>query len=183
LNGTQVAPAGSGKPANEDVRRLDAQIAARRAQLAPGHTPSADTSGTVASAGANAIVELESNWQKRLRALSDARTRRDDVRARTARARLAADAARSAASELMAVVEPAYRPTHPAKGGRSRVVIIGGLIALALAIGYASLTVALDDRLFVGGDIEALGVTPLLAVVPRIAATPHKKRRTRASAA
>jgi len=162
----------------DKLRGVDAQIAARQGQLArarvssPIPPPAASVSGAPAppaNPATDAIVALETEWQRNLRAMNDARAHHDDVKMRTERAKLALEAARAQASERMAVVDPPYRPTHPAKGGRTNTALAGMALALLLAIGWATARVTLDDRVFDARDVEALGVAPLLGVIPKIA--------------
>jgi capsular polysaccharide biosynthesis protein len=67
----------------------------------------------------------------------------------------------------MVVVDPAYLPTHPAKGSRSTIAAVSLaaslLFGLLLAVGCA----LLDDRLYDAVDVESLGRLPLLVTVPR----------------
>jgi capsular polysaccharide biosynthesis protein len=69
----------------------------------------------------------------------------------------------------MAVVDPAVRPTHPSKGGRTNTALAGLAASLMLSLAYASMRVAVDDRLIDAEDIEALGLLPVLCVVPKLA--------------
>jgi capsular polysaccharide biosynthesis protein len=84
------------------------------------------------------------------------------------RAKLALEASRAQASERMAIIDPPYKPTHPSKGGRTNVAIAGFAAAWLLAIAYALVRVTLDDTLVDADDVAALGIVPVLGVVPRI---------------
>jgi uncharacterized protein involved in exopolysaccharide biosynthesis len=131
----------------------------------------------------SAVVELETDWQRLLRALNEAKTHHDDLKVRAERAKLALEAARSQASERMAVVDAPYRPTHPSKGGRTNVAIAGLGMALLLAIAYATARVTMDDTLVDPDDVEALRVAPMLGVLPRIDLSgPPKKEEARGDA-
>ena len=110
------------------LRLVDAQIAARRAQLAGSAGSVASEKGpkgagvSAAEAGGSAVaavVELETEWQRLLRAVGEARARHEDLQARAERATLALEAARVQTNEQMAVVDPPVRPTHPAKSARA----------------------------------------------------------------
>jgi hypothetical protein len=143
----------------ERLRQIDAQIAARRSPKAR-----------------DGVVELEDEWQRLLRASGEARSRHDDLAARAQRASLALSAARMQVTEPMAVVEPPVLPTHPVRGGRTQIAVAGLTMALLLAVGYASLRLAADDRLLDAEDVEALRLLPVLCVVPRIAPSPHGEK-------
>jgi hypothetical protein len=152
----------------EKLRQVDQQIALRRAQIAKAR-PSAATDAQPADPEAAAVVELETEWQRLLRALSEAKSHHDDLKIRSERSTLALNAAHVQANEQMAIVDPPFRPTHPAKGGRTNAALAGLAMALLLSVAYATTRVALDDRLVDADDIEALGILPVLCVVPKIA--------------
>ncbi len=102
------------------------------------------------------------------RALNEAKARHENLKLRAERVKLALEAARAQASERIAIIDPPYRPTHPSKGGRSKVAFGGLATACLLALGYAALRLTLDDTLVDAEDIEALEVAGVLGVVPRI---------------
>jgi hypothetical protein len=165
----------------DKLRQVDAQIVARRAQLArvaPG--ASAET-----RPGENpivtAVVELETEWQRLLRGLSDAKSHHDDLKMRAERAKLSVEAARSQANERMAIIEPPYRPTHPSKSARAKVAIGGFAFAWILAIVYMTARLTLDDTLVDADDVDALGVVPMLGNVPRLDAEPPKRDQRKVS--
>ncbi len=149
------------------LRQVNSQIAARRSQLARSQGASAPPS-RAASPEVTAVVELETDWQRLVRALGEARSHHDDLKLRAQQSKLALEAAHVQANEQMAVVDPAVRPTHPSKGGRTNVALTGLAAAFLLSIAYASTRVAIDDRLIDAEDIEALGLLPVLCVVPRL---------------
>ena len=153
----------------DKLRQVDAHIQARRAYLRGADTSSSagrDVKTTATSPGVAAIVELETDWQRYLRALAEAKEHHDDLKLRAERAKLAVEASRAQASERIAVVDPPFRPTHPSKGGRANVAVAGLAIACLLALSYATARVSLDDTLFDGDDVAALGLAPVLGVVP-----------------
>ncbi len=151
------------------LKQVSSQIAARRSQLARSQGSSAGASSSrPVSPEVTAVVELETEWQRLLRALSEDRSRHDDLKLRAERSRLALEAAHVQANEQMAVVDPAVRPTHPSKGGRTNTALAGFALAFLLSMAYASTRVAIDDRLIDAEDVEALGLLPVLCVVPRL---------------
>jgi hypothetical protein len=160
------------------LRQVNGQIAARRAQLARSQGGGSGQA-RAANPEVTAVVELETEWQRLLRALAEARSHHDDLKLRAQRAKLALEAAHVQTNEQMAVVDPAVRPTHPAKGGRTNTALAGIAAALAMAMAYASARVAVDDRLIDADDIEALGLLPVLCVVPRIAPARSAAESTR----
>jgi uncharacterized protein involved in exopolysaccharide biosynthesis len=171
--GAPVDPALVPPDVASKLKQVNAQIATRRAQIAKSHGPSASAARS-ANPEVTAVVELETEWQRLLRALGEARSHHDDLKLRAQHAKLALEAAHVQANEQMAVVDPAVRPTHPSKGGRTNTALAGLAAAFLLSLGYASTRVAVDDRLIDAEDIEALGLLPVLCVVPRLA--PAKPR-------
>lgn len=165
----------------DKLRQVDAQIAARRAQntkVAPTPDPSGHTASSQASAqptaAVTAIVELETEWQRLLRALNEAKSHHDDLKIRAERAKLAVEAARAESNATMEVVEPPYRPTHPTKGRRASVAIGGVVFAWLMSIAYAAARVALNDTLVDADDVERLGLLPVLGLVPQL--DPRRRR-------
>jgi hypothetical protein len=178
----QMKASGTGSPAatgpipaefTEKIKQVDAQIAARRAQLATASAPTtasgeAPSAKPAASPAVDAVVELETDWQRLLRALNEAKAHHDDLKLRGERAKLALEASRAQASERMAIVDAPFRPTHPSKGARTNFALAGLAMALLLAIAYATTRVSMDDTLIDAEDIEALALAPVLGVVPKI---------------
>jgi hypothetical protein len=117
-----------------------------------------------------------------LRALGDARSHHDDLESRAERSRLALEAARANAKQRVAIVDPPFRPTHPSKGGRANAAIAGLALTMLAAVGYATLRVTLADLLVDRDDVEALGIVPVLGVVPRIGRTHVEASDGRAAA-
>ena len=158
----------------DKLRQVDAQIIARRGQLAKGAqgAPATSASGQARNGSSptspmvTAVVVLETDWQRLLRGLGEAKSYHDDLKARAERAKLALGAARAQANERMAIIDPPYRPTHPSKGGRANVAVAGVGLALLLAVAYATARLTLDDTLVDADDVEALGVVPMIGVVP-----------------
>jgi uncharacterized protein involved in exopolysaccharide biosynthesis len=158
----------------EKLRQIDALIATRRARAAS--SPPGDAHGSASPLG-KTVVELETDWQRLLRALNEAKGNHESLKGRTERAKLALEAARAQASERMAIIDPPYRPTHPSKGGRTQVAVGGLAMACLLAVAYAALRVTLDDTLVDPEDVEALGIAIVLGVVPRAAPRSREELR------
>lgn len=167
---------------SEKLHSVDAQIAARRAQLEKTTPAASGAASAEAPHAVPAVVGLETEWQRLLRDLGDARSHHDDLKMRADRSKLALEAARADATRRVAVVDPAFRPTHPTKGGRTRAAIAGLVLTLLLAVGYATLRVTLADELVDPEDIDALGIVPVLGVVPHIEPADPEKGNDRVAA-
>ena len=151
------------------VAVLNGEIAARQeavkhaqAQALPAGT---DASSTLAAFGeTNELVQLETEWQRLLSVLHDTRMEHEDLQHRLERARLSANQTESAGGDQMAVIDPAYKPMRPSKGGRTKTAMTGGIVTLILALAYAFSRVVFSDTLIDSADIEALQVVPVLGI-------------------
>ncbi len=187
LVGAHVDPAKVAPEAADKLRQINFQIAMRRGLVAhadpsPGAQGPAQPTTLSMSRDATGLVELETDWQRLLRALSESKARHDDLNLRVERAKLAVEASRAQASERMAVVDPPFRPTHPIKGGRTNFAFAGLAMAFLLAAAYATARVSFDDTLVDADDLDALGLGPVLGVVPALNLVSAKKVRARAAA-
>jgi uncharacterized protein involved in exopolysaccharide biosynthesis len=164
---------------SERLRQIDAQIAAHQARLAKpsAGAPELAGQGGRAAAAVPGVVQLETDWQRLLRALNEAKSHHDDIKMRAERAKLAVEAARSEANQRIAIVETPFRPTHPSKGARANAMLAGTIMAWLLALGYAGMRVALDDTLFDADDVDALALLPVLGIIPSLGAPAPTSRR------
>lgn len=158
----------------EQLAAIKAAIAARERALSSAGRPNqgAATPKPKAESGA---VELETEWQRLVREVSEARSHKEDVANKRARAELAASATASSGSMLMTVIDPAYRPTRPVKPKR---MVLGGMtfgLSAMLGVLWAFARVLLDDVIFDATDIEAKGSIRMLVAIPR---DPMEKSRT-----
>jgi hypothetical protein len=166
----------------QKIKEVNGQIAAREAELkrgAPVSTaPAASASGAPGSTAAppepavSPLVALESDWQRLLRTLSDARTTNEALKKQYTDAQMQVKAAEAAANDLMSVIEQAYRPSHPSKGGRTPAAIAGFAAALFVALLYMAARVAFDDTIVDATDVESLQLIPVLGVVPKLRLKP-----------
>lgn len=163
-----AAPAPSDDPAAQALRqRIDAirseiaRLSARGAAAAPKAT----TGPSTATKAALSQVEAETEWQRLLRALMEARRHKEDVAARRGRAELDASAVETSGANVMTIVDPAFKPTRPIKPNRRVLAGIAGTFSLLLGLAWAMGHVLLDDVLRDGTDVEAaIGVAPWATV-------------------
>jgi capsular polysaccharide biosynthesis protein len=125
----------------------------------------------------NPLVALETDWARLLRATSDAKAAHDEIQRGAERAKLHASAAEATSGDQMEVIDPAYKPTRPARGGRTNAALIGAAIALIVSVGYAFLRVLLNDTIIDAADIEALQLIPVLGIMPRLPASNENPNR------
>jgi capsular polysaccharide biosynthesis protein len=179
--GSQAAPQGSNPydaPSSDaDVQRrisqLNNEIAARQdavrrqAQVAPAGGE-AGAAPDPAMAETNELVQLETDWQRLLGVVHDVRLEHDDLKQRLERARLSANAAEASGGDQMMVVDPAYKPLTPSKGGRTKTALAGGSATLIFALAYLFARVLFSDTIIDSADIEAMHLVPMLGVVPKL---------------
>ncbi len=174
-----AAVAGAPPELAQKLNEVTTQIQARQIELAkhPPPKPGAAAAASVAPAPVemSPIVALETEWARLLRATSDAKSKEEDLTHRLERARLRASATEASGDDQMEVIDPAYRPTRPSRGGRANAAMLGLLVALAVSLGYAFARVLVNDTLFDATDIEGLGIVPVLGVLP---AVPHNDKPT-----
>ncbi|WP_394832699.1 hypothetical protein LVJ94_39965 [Pendulispora rubella] len=159
----------------EDVQRQIAQRQAEVAKHGPGSSSAsaADTAKTAPVAEpTNPLVLLETEWQRLLRATSDAKSSHDDLARRMDRASLRASAAEATGDAQMEIIDPAYRPTRPARGGRTNAALIGLSLTMFLAVGFAFARVATNDTLIDAYDVELLRMLPVLGTIPKLPPSP-----------
>ena len=146
-----------------ELKRVNEEIAAYKAKRQRKDT----ADGAQQAAGASAwIVALETDWTRLNREVTEARERYQQLQDKQFKASMAETAAVSGRNAQMVIVDPAYKPTHPAKP-RSTIAAVGALISIGLGLALALGCALLDDRLYDRVDLERLELAPLLGVVPR----------------
>ncbi len=131
--------------------------------------------GAQQTGGASWIVALETDWTRLNREVTESRERYQQLQDKQFKASMQETAAVSVRNAQMVIVDPAYKPTHPAKP-RSTIAAVGALVSIGLGLMLALGCALLDDRLYDRVDVERLELTPLLGVVPR-APKPKRGRR------
>jgi hypothetical protein len=169
----QNASGGTGADADVQKRiaQMDAQIAARQGAIRRAPQVASVDAGAAQVGETSELVQLETEWQRLLSALHDERVEHDDLKLRLERARLAANAAEATGGDQMTVIDPAYKPLSPSKGGRTKTALAGALMTVILALCYAFARVLTNDTLFDAADVEALRLIPVLGVVPKVRAS------------
>jgi uncharacterized protein involved in exopolysaccharide biosynthesis len=145
------------------LAKVNDEIATRRKKIRESEPePAAGAGG-----GAAWIVALETEWARLNRELTAAREHNGQLQDKQFKAAIAESAVASGRNAQMVVVDPAYRPTHPAPPGRMTLIALGMLISIGMALLVALGLVLVDDRLYDDADLESIRVAPLLGVVPR----------------
>lgn len=192
-----IAAKSAVKAATSQVKRLVAAEAPRHAPTAMVIKPTTSTAALkrelasinakiakFEAAGSNKqddgtaerLVNLETEHTRLERRVREGQARLDALEARVFTASITASSEFAEAAKLV-VIDKAFLPAKPAGKSRKIVVVIGtflfGVIGAGMALGLA----LLDDRIFRRGDIDRLGIAPVLVVIPR--ESKKKKRRGR----
>ncbi|WP_437970951.1 hypothetical protein WMF04_17435 [Sorangium sp. So ce260] len=122
------------------------------------------------------VIELETEWHRLRLDLERAREYLKTVQANERAADLSADAAENKSETELDVLDPAYLPSRPDRG-RGRVFFAGAAVTFFFALGVAGARVLLNDTVYDGGDIHALGGPALLAAMPELPASPPLRER------
>ncbi len=121
-------------------------------------------------------VEIEAEWSRLVRDVSEAKARRGQLEGRLFQAEIAANSEVSGYGSQMVMPEPATRGT--AAPGTNPMVLRAAGMGAALVVGLllaALRGIILDDRLFDASEVDALGLAPLLGSVPRAKVEKKKK--------
>ncbi len=120
------------------------------------------------------LVELETQWLRLTRAVTEARQRQDQIEAQLFRADIQVSSESGGHGAQVDVIDPAFLPLRPLPPGRTTLALLflGGALALGLLIMLAR--AAFDERVFAASD--AAGVVEVLVEVPRV-----MKRRAHAA--
>ncbi len=165
---TPVDTNGASPELQKKLTEVSQQIGLRNAEVARRGAAPANAVDPKPAETMNPLVALETDWARLLRATSDAKAAHDEIQRRTERAKLHASAAEATSADQMEVIDPAYKPTRPARGGRTNAALIGAAIALIVSVGYAFLRVLFNDTIIDAADIEALQLIPVLGIMPRL---------------
>jgi hypothetical protein len=161
-------PGSDANPDNPAYIQLQAQrqsVLAERSALAAQrkdlHQRLDDLSGRMASAPA-----VEREYTAMLRDLQGAQVKYQEVRQKQMAAQLAQNLEAEQKGERFTLIEPPLVPEQPASPNRPLLLLLGTLLSIAGAIGYAMLREIVDGQVSGGRDLRSIiGVAPL-AVVP-----------------
>jgi capsular polysaccharide biosynthesis protein len=153
------------------IAQLNGEISARQGATKRIAAPAAGVDATAADPATtetNELVALETDWQRMLGVLHDVRIEHDDLKQRLERARLSANAAEASGGDQMMIIDPAYKPPTPSKGGRTKTALLGGFVTLLIALAYAFGRVVFSDTIIDAADLEAMNLIPVLGVLPKL---------------
>jgi len=162
-------PQGTNPELERRIATLNAQIAERKRTVQDSQkAPLATADGGAPTVVTNELVELETEWQRLLRVLHDVKGAHGDLQQRLEHAKLSASAVEAQGGDQMQILDSAYKPLRPSQGGRTKTALMGGVMALLIALGYAMSRVFFNDTIIDQADIEAMQLIPVLGVVPKV---------------
>ena len=173
-----IIPAGPVDKAQleSDLAKVDRAIAAERARqrgAAPADAASAAQAG-------NWVVELEDEYQRLRLSVDEQRIRVTNLADSAFKSKLEAEQRAADSQASLAVVDPAFRPLKPIGKPKRMLVMAGVVLFTMLGCGLALGLALIDDRIYRRHDLDALGLPPTLAVIPRARV---RRRARRASPA
>ncbi len=157
----------------KQLAEVERDIVAERArQRGAAPPPGAETPATKA----NWVVQLEDEYQQLKLDVEEQRKRVQSLADSAFRTKMDADQRAAEQGASLSVVDPAFRPLKPMGKGKKLVVIAGVMLFTVIGCGLALGLALIDDRIYRRSDLDALGVAPTLAVIPR---SRVRSRRTR----
>src|SRR5450432_1311902 len=106
------------------------------------------------------LVELETQWLKLTRAVTEAHQRQDQVEAQLSKADIESSSERAGHGVQVSTIDPAFLPERPVPPGRTLIGLLFFLASLALGGFGALIRAAFDDRLF--GVRDLAGISDVL---------------------
>lgn len=151
-------------------RQIAVERARQRGVAPPPESEKPSTSG-------NWVVELEDEYQRLKLAVDEQRLRVTNLADSAFRSKLEAEQRAADSQASLAVVDPAFKPLKPI-GKPKRMLVMAGMVLFtmmgcALALGLA----LIDDRIYRRHDMDAMGLAPTLAVIPKARAKTQRARR------
>lgn len=111
------------------------------------------------------LVELEVEWLKLTRAVTEARQRQDQIEGQLFRADIQSSSETGGHGVQVSVIDPAFLPQTPLPPGRTTLALIFGAASLMLGAVAALILAIFDERLFTSRDLAAVG--HVLVEVPK----------------
>lgn len=143
-----------------------AVFAPRRAVVAPPPMPAAPGAPVNDGAKSAELVELETDWFRLTRAVTEARQRQAQIEAALFKADLWASSEGGGHGVQVQVIDPAFLPQRALPPGRTTIVAIFLGLAFALGTMIAMARAVLDDRIYGARDAES--IASVIVEVPRM---------------
>jgi capsular polysaccharide biosynthesis protein len=157
-----------------ELTKVERQIAAERArQRGAAPPPEAEPP----SQGGNWVVALEDEYQRLKLAVDEQRLRVTNLADSAFKSKLEAEQRAADSQASLAVVDPAYKPLKPIGKPKKMLVMAGVVLFTLMGCGLALGLAVIDDRIYRRHDLDAMGLAPTLAVIPRARVRQPRARR------
>lgn len=147
----------------DQIAEIEDQIAASRLHVSEVSSP---RSTAPKPKDAQGLVELETQWRRLNREVSESREYAQVLESRLLAAELIANADVQTKGTRMQIIDPAFLPTKPIGAGRAILVIASTGLFTALSLVIVIVLAWMDDSLHGEADVERLGLGPVLAFIP-----------------
>jgi hypothetical protein len=168
-----------------ELQKVERQIASTRAAIrdeqgdpepgagdspgAPGASDAPDAPDAMdqATDSENWVVALETEFARLVQEVEEARRRSTKLDVSLSEAEITASQQMAEEGAVLAVIDPANLPSRPRGKGpiflTAAGIFVFGVLGCALALGLA----LVNDRIYTAGDLEQLGIAPVMVVIPR----------------
>lgn len=126
-----------------------------------------------------AAPSVEREYTAMLRDLQGAQAKYQEVRQKQMAAQLAQNLETEQKGERFTLIEPPLVPEQPASPNRPLILLLGALLSVAGALGYALLRESIEGRVHGSRDLAGLVGVPPLAVVPYVELDEERKTASR----
>jgi uncharacterized protein involved in exopolysaccharide biosynthesis len=123
------------------------------------------------------VVALEDEYQRLKLAVDEQRLRVTNLADSAFKSKLEAEQRAADSQASLAVVDPAYKPLKPIGKPKKMLVMAGVVLFTLMGCGLALGLAVIDDRIYRRHDLDAMGLAPTLAVIPRARVRQPRARR------
>jgi len=148
------------------VAALRRALGAVRSQIASVRSRGAPRA--VAPSAPSSAVEIDTDWTRLNREVSEARERQGQLEAKQFQAQLAATLIAGGQGGRLVVADPPFVPMRPSAGGRSKIALVGGAASAMLGLLVMLIVAAFDDRLYGSRDVESVLPDGIVVVIPKV---------------
>lgn len=120
---------------------------------------------------------VERDYKKMLRELEQAQTRNTDISQKLTEAQVAQEMEESQQGERFTIIDPALTPEKPSKPNRLAIALIGFVLALGFATGFAALRENLNTSIKSSADLARLTGLPILTTMPAMENSAERRKR------
>jgi uncharacterized protein involved in exopolysaccharide biosynthesis len=164
---------------NPTVRAVDSEIRERNARLVSLRATIAEVNREInaVESSLKGVPEVERRYRMLSRRYEDAVQRYDAVQAKLATARMSSELETEELGERFTPIDPPRLPDLPASPNRIGILVLGIILAGAIAVAALALAEATDGRIRNARDVrDVLGIPPI-ASIPLIETRSDRRKR------